>query len=244
MGVFKKIRFFILIIFSLVFFGSCEKEDELQIDIHFRQFIDQNELELNNLIYQNEVGNIFSIERFLYVISDLTLNLQNGESITLDNYYFINLDDENSLKLKNIEIPSPCVSVSFKYGFSQNNNTTNLYLNDSNNFHNLMLWPITLGGGYHYMKLEGRYLDNYGEQKFYNTHTGGLYGNDYSVNYTFDLNTTENYSKIYIDMNINNIYNDPVYDFNYYGSAIMSSEEAQSVIQVNMLEDVFSVSGN
>ena len=44
-----------------------------------------------------------------------------------------------------------------------------------------------------------------------------------------------------IIMNINNIYNDPVYDFNYYGSAIMSSEEAQSVIQINLLEDLFSV---
>ena len=107
-----------------------------------------------------------------------------------------------------------------------------------------MLWPNTLGGGYHYMKLEGRYVDNYGEQKFYNTHTGGLNSSDYSINYLFDIDNSESNSKIFIDMNINNIYNDPVYDFNYYGSAIMSSEVAQSVIQVNMLEDVFSVSVN
>ena len=45
-------------------------------------------------------------------------------------------------------------------------------------------------------------------------------------------------------MNINNIYNNPIYDFNYYGSAIMNNEEAQSIIQVNMLDDVFTISDN
>lgn len=233
-----------LIIFPFLFFNSCEPEDGLKIDIHFRQFVDQNELELNNLIYTNEAENIFSVERFSYVISDLILYFQNGDSMKLNKYYFINLDNENSLKLNNINIPSPCISVSFTYGFSQVDNASNLYLNDGDNFHNLMLWPNSLGGGYHYMKLEGRYLDNYGEQKFYNTHTGGLNSNDYSVNYIFDIETSETNANIFIDMNINNIYNQPIYDFNYFGSAIMSSGEAQSVIQVNMLDDVFSVSDN
>ena len=241
---YKFMRLFLLIIFSFLFLNSCESEDLMEIDIEFRQFIDQNQLELNNIIYQNEAGNVYSVERLLYVLSNLTLYFENGDSMLLDNYYFINIDDENSLKLKNINIPSPCISISFTYGFSQINNATNLYLNDSDNFHNLMLWPNTLGGGYHYMKMEGRYIDNYGEQKFYNTHTGGLNSNDYSINYLFDIDNSESNSKIFIDMNINNIYNEPAYDFNYYGSAIMSSNEAQSVIQVNMLEDVFSVSVN
>ncbi len=240
----KFMRLFGLIIFSFIFFNSCETEDGIQIEIHFRQFVNQNQLELHNMIYENEASNLYSVEKLSYVISDLTLYFQNGESMFLDDYYFIDLNNQNSLEIKNIDIPSLCVSVSFTYGFSQNHNVTDAYLNDPNNFHNLMLWPTTLGGGYHYMKLEGEYLDNYGEQKFYNTHTGGLYGNDYSMSYLFDFDASENQSKIYIDMNINNIYNDPIYDFNYYGSAIMSSEEAQSVIQVNMMEDVFSVSEN
>ena len=237
-------RIVIFLFFSFFFFNSCETEDLMEIDIQFRQFVDQNQLQLNSIIYQNESGNLYSVERFLYVISDLKLYCENGETVILDNYYFINLDDESSLKLKNINIPSSCVSLSFNYGFSQDNNVTNLYLNDGDNFHDLMLWPTTLGGGYHYMKLEGKYLDDYGVQKFYNTHTGALHGNDYSINYNFDIASADENSCIYVDMNINNIYNDPVYNFNYFGSAIMSSEEAQSVIQVNMLEDVFSVSVN
>lgn len=244
MKIFKKIRFFHIFIFSLLFVFSCETDNELKIDIQFRHFVDQNELEFNNLIYQNEAGNSYSIERLLYVISDLTLYLENGDILNLDNYYFINLNDDINFNLNNINITSPCVSISFTYGFSQENNLTNLYLNDSGNFHDLMLWPNTMGGGYHYMKLEGKYLDNYGQQKFYNTHTGGLNSNDYSVDYFFDIEPTKDNSRININMNINNIYNNPIYDFNYYGSAIMNNEEAQSIIQINMLDDIFTISDN
>ena len=92
MKIFKKIRFFHIFIFSLLFVFSCETDNELKIDIQFRHFVDQNELEFNNLIYQNEAGNSYSIERLLYVISDLTLYLENGDILNLDNYYFINLN--------------------------------------------------------------------------------------------------------------------------------------------------------
>ena len=122
MKILKKIRFFHIFIFSLFFVFSYETDNELKIDIQFRHFVDQNELEFNNLIYQNEAGNSYSIERLLYVISDLTLYLENGDILNLDNYYFINLNDDINFNLNNINIISPCVSISFTYGFSQENN--------------------------------------------------------------------------------------------------------------------------
>ena len=136
------------------------------------------------------IGFKYRVSIVIFFLSFLYIELMD-KTTYLNHYYFINLDDDNSLTIDNINIPSPCVSVSFTYGFSQINNATNLYLNDSDNFHNLKLWPSTLGGGYHYMKLEGRYIDNYGEQKFYNTHTGGLNSNDYSINYLFDVDNSQ-----------------------------------------------------
>lgn len=85
--------------------GIC---DEV-IDIEFRQFIDGQELLSDNLNYENAAGNIYSIERLMYVISNLTLYFENGEIISLDNYYFINLDNQSSLQINNITIPSPCI---------------------------------------------------------------------------------------------------------------------------------------
>ena len=40
-------------------------------------------------------------------------------------------------------------------------------------------------------------------------------------------------------MDINNLYNNPIYNFNDFGGAIMGSSEAQEILQNNML-DVFS----
>ena len=49
-----------------------------------------------------------------------------------------------------------------------------------------MLWPnlngtnLAFQGGYHYMKLEGKYIDDEGNEQFYNNHTGPTNGVDLS----------------------------------------------------------------
>ena len=224
--------------------GSCQFDDDLmRINIDFRQFIDNQDVQYSELIYSNAAENLYSVEKLYYVISDLTLHYVNAESSVISNYLFIKNDDPNSLKLNNIIIPDTCSSISFTFGLSQINNESDMYLNDPNNFHNLMVWPQNLGGGYHYMKLEGRFIDLNGEEKFYNTHTGPLDGDDNSFSYSFSINHSQVQSQLYIDMNVNNFFNNPVYDHNYYGQGIMSSLEAQSNIK-NNLADVFTVTVN
>ena len=115
----------------------------------------------------------------MYVISDLKLYCENGDVIYLDNYYFLNLDEIDSLEINDISLPCMCDSISFTFGFSNSQNISNIYINEPNNFHNLMFWPDVMGGGYHYMKLEGRYYNSNQEEQFYNTHTGRLDGVDY-----------------------------------------------------------------
>ena len=224
--------------------GSCQFDDDLmRINIDFRQFIDDQDVQYSELIYSNAAENLYSVEKLYYVISDLTLHYVNAESSVISNYLFIKNDDPNSLKLNNIIIPDTCSSISFTFGFSQINNESDMYLNDPNNFHNLMVWPDVLGGGYHYMKLEGTFIDIDGEEKFYNTHTGPLNGNDNSYSYSFNINYSQGQSQLYIDMDINKFFNNPVYDHNYYGQGIMGSLEAQSAIK-NNLGDVFTVTSN
>lgn len=235
----KYFSFFILL--ATIFF-SCDTDDDLKIDIQFRHFINNESLVLNDLIYTNQGGEIYSVQRLMYVISDLKLYCENGDIIYLDNFYFLNLDDINSLTINDIIVPSTCISISFTFGFSNVNNLSNVYLNSSNNFHNLMFWPDLLGGGYHYLKLEGKYYNSNQEEQFYNTHTGALNGTDYSFDYNQDI-SSENYNTLYIDMNINNFYNSPIYNFENFGSGIMQNESAQQLIFTN-LEDVFSISVN
>ena len=93
------------------------------------------------------------------------------------------------------------------------------------------------------MKLEGKFIDINGVEKFYNTHTGPLDGDDNSYSYFFNINYSQGQSQLYIDMDINKFFNNPVYDHNDFGQGIMGSSEAQSAIK-NNLGDVFTVISN
>ena len=106
-------RFLVLFCVGCLFF-SCDpdKDDNIKIDIEFRHFINEDSLVFNELIYENEAGNMYSVQRLMYVISDLTFHCQNGENIQIDDYYFINLDDINSLIIENLSLPSSCSSIS------------------------------------------------------------------------------------------------------------------------------------
>lgn len=233
--------FFCLIIF-FSFINSCDTQDNINVSLEFRHFVDQENLDLNSIVYVNNSLETYSVQRLLYVISDIKFYCENGESVSLPKHHFINLDNINSLVLDNISLPSICTSISFTLGFSSSNNSSNLYLNESNNFHNLMFWPAVLGGGYHYLKLEGKYYNSNQEEQFYNTHTGSLNGIDYSFDYEFSIEEN-NYNTIYLDMNINNFYNNPSYSFEEFGSGIMQNQDAQENIS-NNLEDIFSIETN
>lgn len=235
-------KYFFLFFILSAFFFSCDSDDDINIDIQFRHFIDEEILDLNNLVYTNQSGEIYSVQRLMYVLSDLRCNCENGQIVHIDNYKFVNLDDLNSLDIKNISLPSLCTSISFTFGFSNSQNISNLYINEPNNFHNLMFWPDLIGGGYHYIKLEGKYFNSNQEEQFYNTHTGSFNGIDYSWDYTIDITETD-YNLLYIDMNVNNFYNNPVYNFEEFGSGIMQNENAQQFI-FNNLSDVFSIEIN
>ena len=90
-----------------------------------------------------------------------------------------------------------------------------------------------------YMKLEGKYIDQ--NSRGYNNHTGPTNSNDFS--FLSDTYSFSPSSSISINMNINNWYNDPIYDLNIFGSGIMSNNDAQTIIQQNA-SDVFTVTPN
>ena len=68
------------------------------------------------------------------------------------------------------------ISISFTMGLDSSKNITNLFLNE--NFFPSFSWPEFLGGGYHYMQLEGDFntiLQGYA------THTGATNWIDYII---------------------------------------------------------------
>ena len=247
---------FIRLLFGIIClfcFSSCDKEEEtFLLNIEFKHLIDNEEIVYgnDNMVYDNNISNIYSVRRLLYVLSDVVLYFDDGSSLLLDGFFFVNTDDSETLFYTIENLPGICSGISFRLGFSSEKNIENAHVNSPNNFHLSMLWPNLNGinlayqGGYHYMKIEGKYVDSNapkGQSFFYNTHTGPISAEDFSILYPeFDFKPSEN---ITINMNVNNWYNDPIYRMVDFGPAIMDNIDAQNILYQNGL-DVFSVQVN
>ena len=99
------------------------------------------------------------------------------------------------------------------------------------------------------MKLEGAYAN---DSTFYNTHTGGTMGADYSFSFStlgisgsslLNIDDEVGDVSININMEINNWYQAPhEIAFSTYGMGIMMNMEKQMQLKQNGMTDVFSVS--
>lgn len=121
-----------------------------------------------------------------------------------------------------------------------------------------MFWPEFLGGGYHYMKLNGKWLEDGQtiETTPFNCHLGrgqiyysfpdsiiGFIPNEIRVSLpasSFEVKAGENL-QVYLTMNIENWFEEPhIYDLDYFGSYTMQNQEAMQTLKDNGY-NVFSV---
>ncbi|MEJ6748542.1 MAG: hypothetical protein QNK60_01275 [Flavobacteriales bacterium] len=226
----------------IMIFSSCEKPNQTDLTINFTQTVDAEELTTNSMIYSNSAGENYDVRTLKYLISDITLHAENGNEIILSDIHFIDISEESTFSFTVEDFPNNnYTSISYKMGLDTIKNTNNLHINEI--YHSAMAWPETNGGGYHYMKLEGAYNN---DSRFYNTHTGGTMGGDYSFNNVDNILLTIDDDlgdvSININMEINNWYNSPnLIDFSSYGMGIMMNMMMQMDIKMNGITDVFSV---
>ena len=199
---------------------------------------------MGGLAYTNTAGEQYNVQRLNYIISNIKLH-KNNETILLKEIHFIDASDNTTLRFDGgILENGDYTSISFTMGLENTMNINNIYINEG--FHATMFWPEIMGGGYHYMKLEGDF-DTITQG--YATHTGALQmmGDpvrmDHSFNNNFDIlltttNTTEHVN-VTINMDINNWYANP--NTINLESAIMGNMQKQMQLQANGSADVFSV---
>ena len=218
--------------------GSCNYPSLADINIYFTQTVDGNPLVSDQMIYANHSGESYSVQTVRYLISNITLHTNNGANTIIDDVHFIDISIDSTLSLSVPAITDQnYTTISFTMGLDSNKNATNLFLNES--FYPSFSWPEFLGGGYHYMQLEGDFnslLNGYA------THTGGTNGVDYSFNKEFPItiNSKNNIYDIYINMEIANWYQNPQ-KLNFTTNGIMGDANSQIILKNNGIEDVFSV---
>ena len=217
-------------------------------EIHISYTANRHPLTLDSLCYVNEAGNHFLITEIQWFISKITLVSEEGDEYVLGKVFYIDTNIPESQTLATASIPCQrYVSMRFTFGLDQEDNVTGFFTNppESN-----MFWPDPLGGGYHYMKLNGKYLDENGDLAPMNIHLGigqnedhtEFYQNYFTVELPLNLDLKEGANVIHLNMNIDNWFRNPnTYDINAFGSAIMQNQEAQRLLKENG-HDVFDVS--
>jgi hypothetical protein len=214
--------------------GSCK----YNLIINFTHTVDGNALETDQMIYSNTVGQNYSVQTLRYLISDITLHSANGTSTLLDEVHFITISDPSTfnLDIQNL-VEQDYNSISFTIGLDSLKNITDNYLNES--FFPSFTWPDFMGGGYHYMQLEGDYTTAF---QGYATHTGGTDGMDFSFtkNFPISLNIANANTTVIINMEINNWYSNPN-TISLTTDGIMDNANKQALLQANGIADVFSV---
>ena len=118
--------------------------------------------------YRNAAGNILTFDNLEYLISDLTIA---GIRVEHPLVHYINNDTANSIMLLTYQFPTGNYNnISFTFGLNADQNITNLHPNLSR-----MAWPVPMGGGYHYMMIDGKW-SNEGEttNQGFGLHLGAL----------------------------------------------------------------------
>jgi hypothetical protein len=228
---------------ALTTLSSCTKEPA-RVSLNFEHQIDGENLELYVMDYENEFGNTYNVQLLRYIVSKIQLIDDKGNSYELEDFHYVDIETSSTLSLgESLKIPvGDYHSIQFTFGLDEEMNISNSLLTEP--LHGAMAWPDQMGGGYHYMRIEGAYIASDETQHFYLTHTGSTAGVARHINYSLPINlnaSEEQEYQIDLTMNLNQWYSNPnTYNFEDYDDGIMGDSEAQQLIHDNG-HNVFSV---
>lgn len=209
--------------------------------INFEHNVNQQTVEYDSIMYTNDFGNDFSIATIRYFISNIIFIQANGDSISIADAIYVDPREKGYNKQKFTDpIPNGAYTeIVFTFGLDSAMNQTGLF----NNFpETAMEWPLAMGGGYHYMKLEGKYKDQ-GNSIPFNFHTGPLNNNNnyFQIVLPMNLNVTQKTFDITLSMEIQNWFKNPnSFDLTQISGGMMGNQTMQELVKNNG-HDVFTV---
>ena len=130
-----------LIFLTLLILYSCSENDSDDTFINFKFNHKWNETTVNSddfysIQFQNNFGNMLSIDRLRYLISDIQITNSAGESYSLSDYNLLDLEENSSLSFESSQTVKSGLytNISFIFGFRDEYNIDGAYtdLNTAN----------------------------------------------------------------------------------------------------------------
>ena len=238
----KKIVFLFIGTLLLSACNTSKKDLDAEVAVHFSHHWESTAItsaDFNVLKFTNENGEMLSIEGLRYVVSNVILTNNNHEVYELSNYQLIDLG-ENQVAIQAVEIPTGTYTLSFIFGFTDSKNTDGIYPDLNSVSFNV---PGMLGGGYHYMQFDGKYVGENVAPAPFNYHTirainrtdpANLILKDTSFNVNLGMISITNNTEIEIKMNIAEWFRNPnTWDLNQLNTVLMPNFEAQILMNQN-----------
>ncbi|WP_299115601.1 MbnP family protein [uncultured Winogradskyella sp.] len=204
--------------------------------------------DFNTIQYTNENGEMLSIERLRYVISDITFTGAQGEILTFEAHNLVDVTNDNGLlyTLSTLVPIGNYSNVSFTFGLNNTYNTGNYPDLNAANFN----VPDNLGGGYHYMQFDGKYLDTNSDEQGFNYHAIRAVDNPgpnpiFPQDTFFTVNlgpvAIANVTEIEVEADLAEWFKNPnTWDLNIYNQMLMPNSDAQIMMFENG-QNVFSL---
>jgi hypothetical protein len=241
-----------IVISAMVLTKGCKKPEvdpiiptpSGQLQINFDFYAEEAPLIYDSLMYVNEAGNHYLVYEVQYFITRLTI-YKNGVAKVLnswENEHYIDTEIPKTLEwlvVDKIDVGS-YDSISFILGFNDSDNASFMFINPPES---QMDWPEYDGGGYHYMKLNGKWKSPEGYLRGSAFHLGR--GQVYDANHVpisfidnsfrvslqgsnFEI-TNSTITSLTLRMHIEEWFKNPeAYNFNDFGGDIMENQEAMA----------------
>ena len=159
-----KTKILLLTFLGSIFFACQKNKDNptVTVELQFNQRWGNDAVgseSLNQFNFKNKAGETLSIERLRYLFSKISLDLKDGTQYRLQDYQFIDVSKND--KIEFTYTPDVTVEdvagISMLFGFDRTDNQDGVYPDL-----NAAVWnvPQRLGGGYHFMQLDGKFKEN------------------------------------------------------------------------------------
>jgi hypothetical protein len=241
----SKFNLILLLLSMSLMIGSCRKEGTKYVspDFVFVHNVNGSQLQTGTMNYTNLAGNVYEVDELQYFISEIKLKTNTGKT------YLIEAD--SAIHYVDLAIPATLSwspgdrfpvgdydSISFVFGINEAKNKTGLFVNPPERD---MFWPDMMGGGYHYMKMNGKWMATGDIVKAFNFHIGigmgemGMfYQNYFTVTLPLKMHIDDSYHEIRLIMDIEKWFETPnLWDWNAIGGQIMMNQDAMNKARQN-----------
>lgn len=232
-----------LLILTLLLVTGCNEEldccvqpEQFTVTLNFTHHWNGLKItpqDFNELKFTNENGERLSIERLRYLVSNISL-------INSKNYHLIDVGENYGTSITFPELTDKSYALSFRFGFSDEDNTDGTYQDLNSVSFNV---PEMLGGGYHFMQFDGKYVDNNNEASGFNYHTikavdrtdpDNLKFEDTSFEVNLGTIVVADNTEIEIKMNLAEWFKNPnTWNLNELNTVLMPNFEAQKMMRAN-----------